>query len=103
MSGNGVVNEVGAMGSSGANGPLSGLRVLALGGMADRPLCRFLATLGAQVRTVALDADGTAAALADADFLVDPLTCRADRPSPFVNIGLPRGVAQPTDRNFTLI
>ena len=63
MSGNGVVNEVGAMGSSGANGPLSGLRVLALGGMADRPLCRFLATLGAQVRTVALDADGTAAAL----------------------------------------
>ncbi|MFO1503347.1 MAG: CoA transferase [Steroidobacteraceae bacterium] len=85
MSGNGVVNEVGAMGSSGANGPLSGLRVLALGGMADRPLCRFLATLGAQVRTVALDADGTAAALADADFLVDPwgLQMLADR-------GLPR-------------
>lgn len=49
--------------------PLAGQRVLALGTMAARPLCRFLATLGAEVVTGAPDA-GTVAGVA---FLVDDL------------------------------
>jgi crotonobetainyl-CoA:carnitine CoA-transferase CaiB-like acyl-CoA transferase len=50
--------------------PLEGTVVLAYGDMAERPLCRFLATLGAQIRPAArLDAQAAAAA----DFLVDGL------------------------------
>src|SRR5512139_2030972 len=52
--------------------PLSGRRVLALGDMADRPLGRLLASLGANVRSLAVDAADAAAAVAAADFLVDP-------------------------------
>jgi crotonobetainyl-CoA:carnitine CoA-transferase CaiB-like acyl-CoA transferase len=50
--------------------PLEGTSVLALGDMAQRPLCRFLATLGARVDgRAALDAEN----VAHADFLVDEL------------------------------
>ncbi|HXC59761.1 MAG TPA: CoA transferase, partial [Steroidobacteraceae bacterium] len=48
--------------------PLSGRQVLALGDMADRPLCRFLASLGAEVQRGEADA----AHIAAADFLVEP-------------------------------
>jgi crotonobetainyl-CoA:carnitine CoA-transferase CaiB-like acyl-CoA transferase len=44
---------------------LSGMIVAAAGGMADRPLANYFRALGAEVRTDA------AAALADADFLID--------------------------------
>jgi crotonobetainyl-CoA:carnitine CoA-transferase CaiB-like acyl-CoA transferase len=47
--------------------PLEGTLVLALGSMADRPLCRLLATLGAKIREESLNADN----VAQADFLVD--------------------------------
>jgi crotonobetainyl-CoA:carnitine CoA-transferase CaiB-like acyl-CoA transferase len=47
--------------------PLEGTRVLADGGMADRPLCRLLASLGAEVCEDPVDA----ASIARADFLVD--------------------------------
>ncbi len=46
---------------------LEGTVVIAAGGMAGRPLCRLLATLGADVREDRLDADS----IARADFLVD--------------------------------
>ena len=49
--------------------PLEGSVVIALAGMAERPLCRFLATLGADVRATALDQQ----AVAGADFLIEPL------------------------------
>jgi crotonobetainyl-CoA:carnitine CoA-transferase CaiB-like acyl-CoA transferase len=49
--------------------PLEGTIVLAHGDMAERPLCRFLATLGAQIRRDAIGAQAAAAA----DFLVDGL------------------------------
>jgi len=48
--------------------PLIGKRVLALGDMADRALCRFLASLGAEVHS----GDADEAGVARADFLVDP-------------------------------
>ena len=48
--------------------PLSGRRVLALGDMADRSLCRLLASLGAQV----LSSDVDEASVAAVDFLIDP-------------------------------
>jgi crotonobetainyl-CoA:carnitine CoA-transferase CaiB-like acyl-CoA transferase len=48
--------------------PLEGSVVLALADMAERPLCRLLATLGAEVRAVTLDQQ----AAAGADFLVEP-------------------------------
>lgn len=48
--------------------PLSGRRALALGDMADRPLCAFLSSLGAEVHS----GDADAAHIAVADFLVDP-------------------------------
>jgi crotonobetainyl-CoA:carnitine CoA-transferase CaiB-like acyl-CoA transferase len=51
---------------------LAGKRIIALGDMADRPLGRFLASLGAQVLSMAVDAEDLAAVLAGADFLVDP-------------------------------
>lgn len=47
--------------------PLDGTVVVALDGMATRPLCRFLETLGAEIREVAAAADG----ITPADFLVD--------------------------------
>lgn len=47
--------------------PLEGTLVLAAGGMADRPLCRFLATLGAQVR----GGEPEESSVAEADFLID--------------------------------
>jgi crotonobetainyl-CoA:carnitine CoA-transferase CaiB-like acyl-CoA transferase len=47
--------------------PLDGAVVVACGGMAGRPLCRLLATLGAKVREEQVDADS----IARADFLVD--------------------------------
>ncbi|MEY2854845.1 MAG: hypothetical protein RL030_1977 [Pseudomonadota bacterium] len=47
--------------------PLQGCRVLALGDLATRPFCLFLASLGAQVRSEAADATSVAAA----DFLVE--------------------------------
>ena len=47
---------------------LTGKRVLALGDMADRALCRFLASLGAEVQS----GDADEASVASADFLVDP-------------------------------
>jgi crotonobetainyl-CoA:carnitine CoA-transferase CaiB-like acyl-CoA transferase len=61
--------------------PLSGTRVAALGDMAGRPLGRFLASLGAQVQTVAVDAGDFDTLLAAADFLLDPwgLEVLADR------------------------
>jgi crotonobetainyl-CoA:carnitine CoA-transferase CaiB-like acyl-CoA transferase len=52
--------------------PLAGTRVLALADMADRPLGRFLASLGAAVLPVRADAADLAATLAAADFLLDP-------------------------------
>jgi len=65
--------------------PLSGTRVLALADMASRPLGRFLASLGAEVQAVRVDAADLPAAIAAADFLLDPwgLDVLADR-------GLPR-------------
>jgi crotonobetainyl-CoA:carnitine CoA-transferase CaiB-like acyl-CoA transferase len=65
--------------------PLSGTRVLALADMANRPLGRFLASLGAEVQPVSADAADLTAAIAAADFLLDPwgLDLLADR-------GLPR-------------
>jgi crotonobetainyl-CoA:carnitine CoA-transferase CaiB-like acyl-CoA transferase len=52
--------------------PLSGRRVLALGGMAERPLGRFFESLGAQVQPIAVDAGDFDTALAAAEFLLDP-------------------------------
>jgi crotonobetainyl-CoA:carnitine CoA-transferase CaiB-like acyl-CoA transferase len=49
--------------------PLEGLVVLAFGEMAQRPLVRFLASLGAQIRDSEIDRDS----VAGADFLVDAL------------------------------
>jgi crotonobetainyl-CoA:carnitine CoA-transferase CaiB-like acyl-CoA transferase len=49
--------------------PLEGRIVLAVEDMADRPLCRFLATLGAEIR----GAEWTQASVAGADFCVDDL------------------------------
>jgi crotonobetainyl-CoA:carnitine CoA-transferase CaiB-like acyl-CoA transferase len=49
--------------------PLAGLNVLATGSMAGRPLCRFLESLGAAVRSGTPDS----ASVAAADFLVDDL------------------------------
>ena len=49
--------------------PLEGRVVLALEDMAARPLCRFLATLGAEIRRGPVDA----ATVQAADFLVDDL------------------------------
>jgi crotonobetainyl-CoA:carnitine CoA-transferase CaiB-like acyl-CoA transferase len=49
--------------------PLAGLRVLALGSMARRPLCQFLASLGATI----CEAHASAASVGEADFLVDDL------------------------------
>jgi crotonobetainyl-CoA:carnitine CoA-transferase CaiB-like acyl-CoA transferase len=49
--------------------PLEGRIVLALGAMAERPLCRFLATLGAEIRSGA----PTRERIAAVDFLVDDL------------------------------
>lgn len=49
--------------------PLEGCVVIALGDMADRALCRFLATLGAEVRAAALDEQ----LAVGADFLIEPL------------------------------
>ena len=49
--------------------PLEGNIVLALGDMPGRPLCRYLATLGAEIRSGAPDADSVAAA----DFLIDSI------------------------------
>ncbi len=65
--------------------PLAGTRVLALADMASRPLGRFLASLGADVQPVRADAADLHAAIAAADFLLDPwgLDVLADR-------GLPR-------------
>jgi crotonobetainyl-CoA:carnitine CoA-transferase CaiB-like acyl-CoA transferase len=61
--------------------PLSGARVAALGDMTDRPLGKFLASLGAQVQPVTMDAGDFEASLAAADFLLDPwgLEVLADR------------------------
>jgi crotonobetainyl-CoA:carnitine CoA-transferase CaiB-like acyl-CoA transferase len=47
--------------------PLQGCRVLALGDMAGRPFCLFLASLGAQIHGEVADA----ASVAAADFLVE--------------------------------
>ncbi|WP_165357526.1 CoA transferase [Sphingosinicella sp. CPCC 101087] len=47
--------------------PLEGSQVAALGGMEERPLARFLASLGAEVRSVSPDA------VPEADFLIDDL------------------------------
>jgi crotonobetainyl-CoA:carnitine CoA-transferase CaiB-like acyl-CoA transferase len=65
--------------------PLAGTRALALADMASRPLGRFLASLGAEVLAVRTDATDLPAAIAAADFLLDPwgLEVLADR-------GLPR-------------
>jgi crotonobetainyl-CoA:carnitine CoA-transferase CaiB-like acyl-CoA transferase len=49
--------------------PLEGQVVLALGSMPERPLCRFLASLGARI----LGADPDVSTIAAADFLVDDL------------------------------
>jgi crotonobetainyl-CoA:carnitine CoA-transferase CaiB-like acyl-CoA transferase len=49
--------------------PLEGCAVLALGDMGERPLCRYLATLGAEIRVSPLERD----AVATADFLVEGL------------------------------
>jgi crotonobetainyl-CoA:carnitine CoA-transferase CaiB-like acyl-CoA transferase len=51
--------------------PLQGLRVLALGDMSGRPLCRLLASLGAQVEPGAADGSCDAGAIQGAHFLVD--------------------------------
>jgi crotonobetainyl-CoA:carnitine CoA-transferase CaiB-like acyl-CoA transferase len=50
---------------------LAGKTVIALGDMADRPLGRFLSSLGAHVQSVAVDAENLASVLAGADFLAD--------------------------------
>jgi crotonobetainyl-CoA:carnitine CoA-transferase CaiB-like acyl-CoA transferase len=47
--------------------PLQGLRALALGDMGDRPLCRFLASLGAEV----VSGEATRESVGAATFLVD--------------------------------
>lgn len=47
--------------------PLEGLTVLACDGMDSRPLCRFLASLGAEIRVDRIDFDS----IANADLLVD--------------------------------
>jgi len=47
--------------------PLEGTAVIAADGMASRPLCRLLRTLGAEIREAPLDAEH----VARADFLVD--------------------------------
>ncbi len=47
--------------------PLEGTAVIAVDGMASRPLCRLLETLGATIRDVPVDAEQ----IAQADFLVD--------------------------------
>ena len=52
---------------------LAGQRVLALGDMADRPLCRMLASLGAEIRA----GRRTTASVKAVDFLVDGLGTRA--------------------------
>jgi crotonobetainyl-CoA:carnitine CoA-transferase CaiB-like acyl-CoA transferase len=49
--------------------PLEGRTALALGDMAARPLCRYLATLGAEIRAGGAGRDAVAAA----DFLIDGL------------------------------
>ncbi len=49
--------------------PLEGQIALALGGMAERPLCRYLATLGAEIRPALPEQHS----IADAHFLVDGL------------------------------
>jgi hypothetical protein len=49
--------------------PLAGLNVLAMGSMAGRPLCRFLESLGATLRSGIPDS----ASVAAADFLIDDL------------------------------
>jgi len=61
--------------------PLSGKRVLALGDMADRPLGKFLASLGARMHSTSVDAGDFAPELGAADFLLDPwgLEVLADR------------------------
>ena len=51
---------------------LSGKRVVALGDMAERPLGLFFASLGAAVQSLAADAAELDAAVAAADFLLDP-------------------------------
>ncbi|MBK7115361.1 MAG: CoA transferase [Proteobacteria bacterium] len=51
---------------------LSGKRVVALGDMAERPLGQFFASLGAAVQSMAADAAELDAAVAAADFLLDP-------------------------------
>ena len=47
--------------------PLEGMKTIALGGMAERPLARFLASLGSEV------AGDDRLSFADADFLIDDL------------------------------
>src|SRR5690606_41785246 len=49
--------------------PLEGTAGIAVDGMASRPLCRLLETLGATIRDVPVDAEH----IAHADFLVDAL------------------------------
>jgi crotonobetainyl-CoA:carnitine CoA-transferase CaiB-like acyl-CoA transferase len=49
--------------------PLDGVVVLACDAMASRPLCRFLATLGAEIRRERLDFDS----ISTADFLIDAI------------------------------
>ena len=53
--------------------PLKGCTVLALGGMADRPLCDFLQSLGARIRAAGSVAAIGAEDIAAADFLVENL------------------------------
>jgi hypothetical protein len=55
---------------------LSGKRVVALGDMAERPLGQFFASLGAAVQSMAADAAELDAAVAAADFLLDPWVWR---------------------------
>jgi hypothetical protein len=47
--------------------PLQDLIVLAIGDMSERPLCRFLASLGATIR----GGEADAGSIAKADFLVE--------------------------------
>jgi crotonobetainyl-CoA:carnitine CoA-transferase CaiB-like acyl-CoA transferase len=51
---------------------LAGRKVIALGGMDQRPLGRFFESLGAQVKPSAVDMKGFASVLAAADFLLEP-------------------------------
>jgi crotonobetainyl-CoA:carnitine CoA-transferase CaiB-like acyl-CoA transferase len=53
--------------------PLAGQRVIAWGGMAQRPLARFLASLGAQVEALPLPATLESAGLGAASFLIDDI------------------------------